>query len=249
MIKYGSSGWGAQVGVTAALLARSGYTGDTEVFDGEYGFWRFTGRSEAQGKETFADLGDKWLWRKINFKRYPSGGVLSGILNQFIRLIEVNDIKAEDIVKITAYAPPIVGFTLFSENELETPDDYCFNASYLLACAAHRMKLAYWQLKEIRRDEKIIKFMRSVDINVVTDKQPPGALEVVAKGKRYLGDAESSRKPEPADGAAFDEMVIGKFRNNTFSHLSSEIREAIIQEILNLENRTAITCLMELVRK
>jgi len=248
MIKYGSTGWGAQAGVTAALLAHSGYTGDTDVFDGEYGFWRFTGRSEAIAKEAFADLGDKWLWRKINFKRYPSGGVLSGVLNQFIHLIKTNHIKPDDISRITAYAPPIVGFKLFRENELETPDDYCFNVRYLLSCAAHGIDFAYWQRAETRRDKRIIDFMGSVDIDVITDEQPAEPLEVVAKGKRYLGDAKSSRKPEPEDGTAYDEMVIGKFRSNVSSFMSSQDADKIIEEVLSLDEVDTITSVMDLVR-
>ena len=248
MIKYGSTGWGAQAGVMAALLAQGGYTGDTDVFDGDYGFWRFTGRSEAQYKETFAGMGDKWLWRKINFKRYPSGGVLSGALNQFIHLIKSNDIKPDDISKITAYAPPIVGFTLFKRNELETPDDYCFNACYLLACAAHRIEAAYWQREETRHDKRIIEFMKNVDITVITDERSQDPLEVVAKGKRYLGDAKGSRKPEPEDGDVFDEMLIGKFRSNVSSLLSSKNAEAIIEGVLNLDKAGAVTYVMDMVR-
>jgi 2-methylcitrate dehydratase PrpD len=248
MIKYGSTGWGAQAGVTAALLAHSGYTGDTDVFDGEYGFWRFTGRSEAINEETFADMGDEWLWRKINFKRYPSGGVLSGVLNQFIHLIKTNDIEPGDISKIAAYAPPIVGFTLFKQNELETPDDYCFNARYLLACAAHGIELAYWQREETRRDKRIIDFMGSVDIDVITDERPPKPLEVVANGKHYYGDAAGSRKPELEDGDIFDEMVIGKFKSNASSLLNSQNMDAIIKEVLNLDEVTTIAPVMDLVR-
>lgn len=48
MTKYGPAGWSAQAGVTSALLAGMGYTGDTDLFEGEYGLLAVhcTGASE-----------------------------------------------------------------------------------------------------------------------------------------------------------------------------------------------------------
>jgi len=242
MIKYGSSGWGAQVGVTSALLAQSGYTGDTELFDGENGYWRFTGKSEPQSKETFADLGGNWLWQKVNFKRYPAGGVLSDILNQFIELIETNNLRPEDIDKITAYASQIVGFKLFSENNLQTPDDYCFNARYLLACAVHRIDRSLWQREEIRQDPKIQRFMQGIDLNVLTDEKPPKPIEVIANGQSYVGKSGLRRE-------LGDEMLIKKFLDNTSPYLSSTQIKEITSTILQLEELPTIAKLMDLVRQ
>jgi len=247
MIKYGSSGWGAQVGVTAALLAQSGYTGDTELFDGEYGFWRFIGKSEPQSEEVFIDLGDSWLWQRVNFKKYPAGGVLSGILNQFIQLIEVNDLKPEDIVKITAYAPAIVGFRLFRENELRTPDDYCFNTRYLLACAAHRIGRSLWQHEEIRQDPKIRQFMRTLELSVITDSKTSKTIEVMTREQSYTGDPDSIKAFESSNAINSDELAINKFTDNTSGRLISERIQEIAQVILNLEECPSIVPLMKLV--
>lgn len=48
MVKYGPPRWGAQDRVTAALLAESWYTGDTDLFDSEFGLWIYTGRNRRQ---------------------------------------------------------------------------------------------------------------------------------------------------------------------------------------------------------
>ena len=75
MVKYGPPGWGSQAGVTAVLLAHMGYTGDTDLFDGEYGFWRYTGKEKGQWNmdKVTKGLGKRWLCHKINYKQYPSG--------------------------------------------------------------------------------------------------------------------------------------------------------------------------------
>jgi 2-methylcitrate dehydratase PrpD len=73
--KYGSLGWGAQAGVTAALLAELGYTADTDLFHGEYSFWRYIGKgkNEWDMKGITEDLGTNWLCHEIQYKQYPCG--------------------------------------------------------------------------------------------------------------------------------------------------------------------------------
>jgi len=73
MIKYGSAGWGAKAGVTAALLADRGYVGDTNLFEGENGFWRYTGNEQWWPERVVKDLGKRWFSQEIMYKQYPSG--------------------------------------------------------------------------------------------------------------------------------------------------------------------------------
>jgi 2-methylcitrate dehydratase PrpD len=75
MVKYSPLGWGAQAGVTAALLAGLGYTGDTELFVGDYGFWRYTGKNKGQwNTEGILDgLGTQWAAHQMTYKQYPAG--------------------------------------------------------------------------------------------------------------------------------------------------------------------------------
>jgi len=75
MAKYGPAGWGAQAGVTAALLAEMGYTGDTKLFEGEHSFWRYTGKGEGEWdmEGVMEGLGTSWTCHQIQYKQYPAG--------------------------------------------------------------------------------------------------------------------------------------------------------------------------------
>lgn len=78
MVKYGPSGWGAQAGVTAALLAEMGYTGDTDLFDGDFGFYRYMGKSKGEVDtemlaKSLKSLGVRWSAHKMSYKQYPAG--------------------------------------------------------------------------------------------------------------------------------------------------------------------------------
>ena len=65
MTKYGSAGWVSAAEVTAALLAEMGYTGDTTVFDGDYGFWRFYGAERWKPDAVMDEIGETWLFSEI----------------------------------------------------------------------------------------------------------------------------------------------------------------------------------------
>jgi 2-methylcitrate dehydratase PrpD len=72
MAKYGPMGWVAQIGVTSALLADMGFTGDTEVFETDWNYWKFVGKSEWDAASVLNGLGTKWQTH-IEFKLYPGG--------------------------------------------------------------------------------------------------------------------------------------------------------------------------------
>lgn len=72
MVKYGPTGWIAQAGVTAALLADMGFTGDTDLFEGEKNYWRFTGKTKSNASGVTANLGKQWETH-VEFKLYPGG--------------------------------------------------------------------------------------------------------------------------------------------------------------------------------
>ncbi len=73
MAHYGLPGWGAQAGVTATLLAEKGFTGDTKVFEGEYCYWRYTGKTKWNSELVLESLGKTWMSQGIIFKPWPIG--------------------------------------------------------------------------------------------------------------------------------------------------------------------------------
>ena len=129
MIKYASTGWEAQAGITAALLAETGYTGDTGLFQGDYGYWNYTGMGNLNEEAIIGlleDLGSQWQSYKINYKQYPCCGHISGTMDQFIRIINEHDIKPEEVTGITAYMDSLSQFRVFKENVLQLrPGNIC----------------------------------------------------------------------------------------------------------------------------
>lgn len=73
MTKYGPPGFAADVGVRAALLADMGYRGDTDIFEGEFNYWRFAGYQEWDRKKVTENLGHKWQCLEVKYKKFPCG--------------------------------------------------------------------------------------------------------------------------------------------------------------------------------
>jgi 2-methylcitrate dehydratase PrpD len=73
MVKYGSLGWTGNAGITATLLADMGYLGDTDVFEGEFGFWRYAAARKWEPEAMLKGLGTEWQCLEASYKRFPCG--------------------------------------------------------------------------------------------------------------------------------------------------------------------------------
>jgi len=73
MTKYGPPGFAAEVGVRSALLADMDYYADTNIFEGEFGYGRFTGFQEWNKDKVLAGIGREWRCLEMSYKKYPCG--------------------------------------------------------------------------------------------------------------------------------------------------------------------------------
>jgi len=256
MTKYGVAGAVSQTGVVSALLAEMGYTGDTDLFDGEYGFWKYIG-SEARGEEMLSDLGVEWCSDKIDYKQYPCGNLFAGVLDKFIQIIEENGFQPDDIEQVVAQPHPILQFRAWGENALRSPDDYYMHGPYAFACAAHRINPAHWHDPEVRHDPRLIDFMQRVTM-VLDEKEfglakleDPRAnlmrLEVVAKGKTFKEKIPHPRgRWTPEEFRFTDQDLINKFTDNASRIIPSNRVNEAAKTTLELEKLGNISHLMEM---
>lgn len=260
MSKYGFSGWGAHSGICAAALAEAGYKGDTELFEGRYGYWRFVGYDKWNTDGVLKNLGKEWHAHKITYKQYPCGHCMHAWLDAFIHLINENSLKPDEIEEVNITSHPIAYFPAWSENKLETMEDYGFNVPYLLSCAAYRINPTHWLDAEVRQEPKLKEFRQRVKINVTIDEKPFGllrlkdpetrraAVKVVAKGITFEGETKYPKgtwKPEEARNT--DAELVNKFVDNVSKIMSSSRANEVAQTILELEKMENVGELMKMV--
>jgi len=257
MTRYGAAGPAAQAGITSALLAEMGYTGDTELFDGEYSFWRYTGLVP-RGEEVLSDLGVEWYSTRITYKLYPCASVLQGVMDKFTRIIEENDFQPDDIEKVGTKPHPVLPYKAWRENTLRTPDDQCFSGPYLLACAAHRLNRAHWHDPEVRQDPKILDFIKKASPAVDEKdfasgefgdpRKSTSSMEMVAKGKTFREETPQQKgRWTPDEFRATDQELVEKFIDNASRILHPNRAKEAAQTLLELEKVGNIAQIIEMV--
>ncbi len=245
MTKYAPMGWIAQVGVTAALLSETGYTGDACVLDGDYGFWRFTASNKEKwdpGKLT-QGLGENWLLAQPGrtfYKHYPFCGLCHTEMDEFLKMIEENDLRPEDIESIRILSAPLIEEPIWTSTDIRTHVDAQFSVPFAFAVAAHRIKIsAEWQSVSVMRDPRIREFMKRVSVGI----HPEGLrlLEVAAKGRVF------SVERRPGVPVMTDADNIAKFEQIAQAVLPTFSIERALKLVLELETVEDINTLTKCI--
>lgn len=120
MLKDGS-GWGAMTGISAALLARAGFTGSPSLLLEQSDLWR--------------DLGTHWHFRDTYFKRYPvcywAQPAVEAVLSLRPRIPDIQNIEE---VRITSFHQAVRLHTTRPQSTEEAQ----YSLPWAVACALHR---------------------------------------------------------------------------------------------------------------
>ncbi len=107
-VKRLHAGWAAQGGITAALLAREGFTGPREVLEGRGGLYAALLGADAAAVDlasVTASLGQHWLLPTTSYKGYPSGAWTHASMDGVARLMAAHGIAAAGIDRIECTVP------------------------------------------------------------------------------------------------------------------------------------------------
>lgn len=102
------AGWAAQAGITAAQLARSGFTGPETVFEGAHGFYQaFAGGHDAAKLDALlASLGRTWEIANLTLKPYPCGSIAQPYMDCAYRMYTQHRIPPERIAAVVCRTHP-----------------------------------------------------------------------------------------------------------------------------------------------
>jgi 2-methylcitrate dehydratase PrpD len=98
-------GRASENGVTAALLARRGYTADPAALDGPWGFFAVMGGGISSDK-IVQGFGNTWSITDpgVSIKPYPCGILTHPTMDLMLRLVTEHDVKPEEIDTINIHA-------------------------------------------------------------------------------------------------------------------------------------------------
>jgi 2-methylcitrate dehydratase PrpD len=179
MTKYDHLGLMAQNGIQAALLAQRGFTGDLDVLEGEFGFWRFAGALGCDW-DFLQLLAQTWTTPETWFKRYPVILYTTPGLDLVRRLKAEHDLRLDEIEQVEIRALRTNPVQLGNEvgNEMDAWTKYAYNAAAALA-DVHPWRA--WQQPETYTRQDLLDLAARIDL------KPLGRDELSTEGNYWEG--------------------------------------------------------------
>ncbi len=113
MYKYADAGWCAEIGVSAAMLARLGSTGFKDILDGQNAFWKFYGSPSHDDEALMAGLGTDWQILNTTYKPWPCCRWIHHPLTAFTQLWAQHQLRPEEIERVVVRANPFALTSIF----------------------------------------------------------------------------------------------------------------------------------------
>lgn len=242
MVKDGS-GWGAHAGVTAALLARDGFTGAPAV--------------TVEGRAAWAvwnDLGTRWRIREQYFKAYPVCRWAQPAVEAALSLQRRERFPARDITRITIesfHEAVVLGAGCAAP---DNTDQAQYSLPYPVAAALAFGKLAADEIEapmlsdpSVRRLLNVMELIEDPEFSRRFPAERWARVRIELRdGRTYESDPAIARgNPE---NPLTDDEIVAKFRSNA-SGLAGDRIDAIAAAIEGLGIGTPPQRLMELLSR
>ena len=163
MVKRLHLGRAAEGGVMAAALAREGFTGPAQVFEGKFGLFK-TFCNEVDMPRLTAGLGTTWHTMKTMMKRYPCHITAHVPVTAVLELKAAHGLKGDDIAEITVAGSE----KMVSHHNITEPQDISmaqYSTPFCVALAFYRDPLDPKQFSDASlADEKIRALCRKVRV-------------------------------------------------------------------------------------
>jgi 2-methylcitrate dehydratase PrpD len=200
-------GVGSRNGVQAALMAKVGFDGPRDIFDGDMGFFRSRLGIEEPGPEFMHGLGENYSIRTMNFKWASAGGPNQAPRLALLEVMSENGLGADDIEEILVEVRPGGYNTITSVHH---PTIYGKTVQALAAVyggigflQTHQEK--YHKSSEVLALEERIKIQPKPEW---AEYRHHGAVTVTTKdGRSLYKEGDWKRMPEENLDAKFAELV------------------------------------------
>jgi 2-methylcitrate dehydratase PrpD len=244
--KFLHSGFAAQNGITAAVLARAGNTGPAQVFEGRFGL--FAAHVQDPGahrdfRRIDSGLGEHWESRNSSFKPFPAAHVIHPYISALLRLRERYAIAPEDVERIECpVAPFIVGIVCEPVEEKWAPASDSHgrvSLQYTLAEALYRGSLGKDAYRaESRQHPEVLALARRVSYYADPAFPGPGrfkgVVRIVMRDGRSFEEVEEYNRGS-SENPMSEAELLAKFHENAASFLLPAERAALAEQILRVE--------------
>jgi len=238
----------AQAGVLAALMAREGYEGPVEVFEGKEGLFEVLSNVKWSEEELTKGLGLEFLITNCSYKAFPTEALTHQPISAALTVCREHDIThdqiAELLVETTTRGADILSDP--SKYTPETKETADHSLPYVIAAAV----VDRYVLPESFSDEKLkdprirellpkIKVVADPEINELFPTIKRARVTIATSDGRSYSAQTDIAKGDPADPMS-DDDILAKFRANAHGVLSSERMDEVIEATWQLDRLASL---------
>ncbi len=192
-------GLAAKAGITSALMAERGITGERDPLEGRTGLFNTYMGGDYDVKILTADLGKRFEGVNIGDKPYPCCGLTHACIDAALALMSKYDIKAEQIRNITVYGgDPVYGLSQPPEIKLapRTITDAQFSVPWVVATALVKGKVTVDDFtEEALKRQDILNVTKKITARLDTAMNrhgvgPGGVIITMNDGTEYKEEVE-----------------------------------------------------------
>ena len=245
-------GWAAHSAVSAAQLARCGFTGPPTVLEGRFGFFEAWLHGRFDPAAVTDRLGTEWAVPGIFFKPYPANHFTHAALDAAIAL-RARGLRPEDVaaVELGVAAPTVrtIGEPIDVKRAPETGYMAQFSGPYAVAAGLLGGSGLGVGLDDytdaLARDPRRRALMAKVDVvaddtcTAIFPRQFPAVLRVRTHDGGQLVEEVLTNRGGPERPLSYQELTT-KFRDNAGRLLDAEVVEGIHRTVARLDTLDAV---------
>lgn len=248
-------GHAAMCGLIAATLAREGYKGASEAFEGKWGFLHAYAPDAGAGK-VVEGLGRRWETMKIAVKPYPSCRYSHAAIDGILDLARQHGIKSTDVQEVEVGLPEpgwrIIGDPEPAKQAPKSVVDGQFSMAFCAAVALRSGSFVWDDYARHLRDPATLALCKKVRTRVDPKAQAdfPEEMSASVLMKTTRGTHETYvrvPKGEPKNFLSAAELR-AKFDGLTAPYLSQRRRDDLVDALLTLEQARDIGSVLRLTR-
>ncbi|HTD92141.1 MAG TPA: MmgE/PrpD family protein, partial [Burkholderiales bacterium] len=243
-------GWGAAAGITAAAMARGGFIGPRQVYEGEYNIYRtHTGTHYDACDFSLAtqDLGSMWESARVAIKPIPACHLVHACSDAAVALASANTISGADVKSIRALIPaqaiPIVCEPARKRRRPLSSYAAQFSIYHAVAASLLRRKFGLAEMEpEVYNDPAILALSDRVTYEADPQSEYPkyfsGEVVITMNDGRELRHREHINRGAADRPIVRDDIVI-KYLDNAQMAISRVRAESVRDTVLAADHFSA----------
>jgi 2-methylcitrate dehydratase PrpD len=243
-------GWGAAAGITAAAMARGGFVGPRQVYEGEYSLYRThtgTRYDECDLSLATQGLGVVWESARVAIKPIPACHLVHACSDAAVTLTGANAINNADVKSIRALVPaqavPIVCEPAAQRRRPVSSYAAQFSIYHAVAASLLRRKFGLAEMEpEVYNDPEILALGDKVTYEIDPESEYPkyfsGEVVITMNDGRELRHREHINRGA-ADRPIMREDVVTKYFDNAGMAIPSARAAQVRDTVFNTGQFTA----------